>query len=170
MRSVVAVCFTLLLGLLTGVAVIDCAGGPVQRAMRAADTVGLAANHAEPLWIAAYRRDGEAAADRACPFERAADPQCSRVRLTAVADATYRWRRVRDQWELARAAHDALAGCLESMNRADGGVCPDQDARAQALTVALLAWRCEVRWLGHPELDPIGGTPSCPADRDGGAL
>jgi hypothetical protein len=139
-----------------------CSGTQVQQGMRGSDAFGLAANRAAPLWLAAMRTEGRAAADAACTDTN--DPVCVRRRLDAVHAVVDRWVRVRDQWEMARVAHDRNAECLEAANRADGGVCPDPDARSAALAAAVLLLRCELRAVGHPELDVLGtGLITCPA-------
>lgn len=139
-----------------------CSGTAVQQQMRAADVLGLTANHAAPLWLAAFEREGKAAADAACPFERAlaGDLECRAVRHAAVDRVTARWSHVRDQWEIARVAHDAYSECLEFSR--DGGVCLDLTARQHALEAAVTAYRCEVRALGHVDLDVVpGAAPVC---------
>jgi hypothetical protein len=143
-----------------------CSGTQLDREMRAADTLGISANHAEPVWINAYRQDGRAAADHACT--NTADASCVAARLDALHAVTARWMRVRVQWELASTAHAALAGCLESARASDGGLCPDLDAKRAALVAALALYRCEVHAVGHPELDLVPDAQLQCGETDGG--
>lgn len=133
-----------------------CGGTQLERDMRAADALGLAANRAEPLWLDAYRREGRAAADRTC--SALVDPACVEARLAAVHGVEARWSRVRDQWEIARQAHDALAVCLEDARAHDGGLCPDAESKRAALSAAVMLVRCELRAVGHSEIDPLGSS------------
>jgi hypothetical protein len=151
------------LALVGAVLLSACSGTQVQQEMRAADAIGLGANHLEPAWIAVMNADGEIAADAVCRV--LSDDACVGRRLDAVHAVIAHWSHVRNQWEIAREAHDRYAGCLEAANRTDGGICPDGDARRAALGSAVLLLRCEFRAVGHPELDTLGGGAiTCPFD------
>jgi hypothetical protein len=140
----------------------SCSGTQVQQEMRGADNLALTANRGEPVWIEAMRLDAAHAADAVCT--NVADEACVRQRLDATHAVIDRWVHVRDQWEIARVAHDAFAGCLETAS--DGGVCPDPEARQAALGAAFLLFRCELRAVWHPEKDPLGTGPiQCPQGR-----
>lgn len=133
-----------------------CSATQIDIQMRAADAIGISANKAEKLWIQAFRDEMRRAADAASPTDVT-------LRLAAVHAVEARWQPVNAAWESARAAHDAYSGCLEAAHIADGGACPDSAALQHALEESIYAFRCALRAVGHPELDPLGREMACSA-------
>lgn len=130
-----------------------CSGTQLDRQMRAADMIGISANKAEKFWIELYRAEGTRAVEAAGRDVEA--------RLAAVRRVHDRWAPVNLWWEVARRAHDAYATCLEAGLAADGGVCPDAEARRAAVDAAIYGFRCALRGVGHPEVDPLGQDIQC---------
>ena len=134
----------------------SCTGSAVQGQMRAADILAVTANEARPVWINAMETEATLSADATCRVM--SDESCIQRRLDASRAVILRWKRVRDQWEIVRIEHDAYSTCLERANGIDGGTCS-----ISALNEAVTGFRCELRFVGHPEADPLGaGAVTCP--------
>lgn len=146
---------------LAGVVAKGCAPSHVQVQATAASEIATAWNRvARPALVAAFEADQRAAVDRVCP----AGP-CPRGPVAAAAEGVRtRWAGVWAAAEAARAAHDLWRTELEACRRApDAGCADNAQILGLAFAGAVVRWRCDVRELGHPELDTLPGAATCPA-------
>ena len=150
----------LLIGMLVGLAFTsDCGPTLADRHATAAEASARIGNRAEPLWLAAYRAEGRAAVARA-----GAEPK---ARLAALRPVTDRWRTVAVAWETLVHAHGAWATRVDACRGVDGGItagaqCTALPALEGDFLRELGAWRCAVRALHRPDVDPFPGAATCP--------
>jgi hypothetical protein len=155
--------FAMAFGVLAAIVVVACAavmlsscsGSAVDTQSRVVSGIGIAANAGEPRWIAAYRAEGIAAADHACPAANLPAQSCVDARVAAGRVVTEHWSHVRDAWEINAHAQGAYADALDACAALDAGTCPALTAAAAALDGTIGAFRCAVRAIGHPEVDPL---------------
>jgi len=145
--------------------VVCCSSTQVQRESRAADAIARAFNGVvRPTLVDAFETACRAEIERVCPA-----PPCSRVLMQGVLrDCDNHWQPVFASYEAARAAHDAWRLTLiRCQDAGDAGSCSlDLERDGRAVVAAVTSYRCAVRALGRPELDPLPGTVTCA--RDGG--
>lgn len=133
-----------------------CSSTQVHQQAVAATALSGAANRAVPLLLDAYHHDVDAAVAQ------------GRVQFNATRS---RWVPVWSAWEAARLAHDQWAGALMAcQSDAQDPRCAQLPTAEAAALDALLGWRCSVRGLGRPDLDPLPAALPLACDApDGGA-
>lgn len=142
-----------------------CAGAVATQA-QVAHTTAQVLNRAEPVWVRAMQDDATDAVNDVCPHDTGG---CDAAPMRAAADAVFaRWAPVVAAWEGVRIAHDAWRVQLERCRadaHASGCDGPSLDVLSTSLLTAATRWRCTVRdpAVHRPDLDPLPGTPSCPA-------
>jgi hypothetical protein len=148
-------------GILSAVLVLEgCGPTAVQQQATIAHLTAETWNEVgKPTLLAAYREDQRQLVDRHCP------PGCSAAAATearqAVASLRARWGPVWDSLETARADHDAWRAELEFCRRRPEGEQTLCLPRVEALMLHFVqrvgVYRCQLRAVGHPELDPFDG-------------
>jgi hypothetical protein len=137
---------------LLAIALVSCGPSPTQTQSDLDNVLAIAATRGEAAWLGVYRAEGRAAADAAGSDTDA--------RLAAVHVVRDRWLHVREAYEALAHAQGVDATLVEACE-ADPTHCDASALGGAALIGAVLAYRCAVRAVGHPELDFAPGVPAC---------
>jgi hypothetical protein len=149
------------LGLMLLVLLAACSSSQVHVQALTAATASDLFNHAEPLVLQEYRRGGEAAVLSSCAD---ASP-CSRATATVALEAyEARWRPVRGAMEGVRSAHDQwrreLTRC-QDLPDGDPSCAVSLGTLESAFISQVPGFRCVLRTIGRPDLDPFSGPVDC---------
>ena len=135
----------------------SCSANQVTNQSRVAEVTAQSLNRALPVWIAEYQRQGRETIERSC---------CVRSNMQQALDQHNQlWQPVSLAWESAKLAHDAWRTQLDLCRL------PDANSNSCQASLSVLAqsfldffnsWRCTVRSLNMPQLDPIQSPqPTC---------
>lgn len=135
----------------------SCSANQVTNQSRVAEVTAQSLNRALPVWIAEYQRQGRETIERSC---------CVRSNMQQALDHHNQlWQPVSLAWESAKLAHDSWRLQLDLCRQSDANSNSCQaslSVLSQSFIDSFNHWRCTVRSIGMPNLDPIQSPqPTC---------